>query len=51
KPLTLCPFEISCIDKTLLDAKEKAWINTYHKEVYEKLSPKLHIVILQVQHF
>ncbi|EOW2252533.1 aminopeptidase P family protein [Campylobacter coli] len=42
KPLTLCPFEISCIDKTLLDAKEKAWINTYHKEVYEKLSPKLH---------
>ncbi|EPZ0226719.1 aminopeptidase family protein P, partial [Campylobacter coli] len=42
KPLTLCPFEISCINKTLLDTKEKAWINTYHKEVYEKLSPKLH---------
>lgn len=42
KPLTLCPFEISCIDKTLLSTKEKAWINAYHKEVYEKLSPKLH---------
>ncbi|EAL8251928.1 aminopeptidase P family protein [Campylobacter coli] len=42
KPLTLCPFEINCIDKTLLNTKEKAWINAYHKEVYEKLSPKLH---------
>ncbi|HEB9327769.1 TPA: aminopeptidase P family protein [Campylobacter coli] len=41
KPLTLCPFEINCIDKTLLNTKEKAWINAYHKEVYEKLSPKL----------
>ncbi len=42
KPLTLCPFEINCIDKTLLNTKEKSWINAYHKEVYEKLSPKLH---------
>ncbi|MBM0636949.1 aminopeptidase P family protein [Campylobacter sp. VicNov18] len=42
KTLTLCPFEPSCIDKTLLEDKEKAWINAYHKEVYEKLSPRLY---------
>lgn len=41
KPVTLCPFEPSCIDKTLLDSKEVQWINAYHQEVYEKLSPRL----------
>ncbi|MCR6570323.1 aminopeptidase P family protein [Campylobacter insulaenigrae] len=41
KPLTLCPFEPSCIDLTLLDQKEKDWLNNYHQEVYQKLSPKL----------
>ncbi|AXP08746.1 aminopeptidase P family protein [Campylobacter hepaticus] len=42
KTLTLCPFELSCIDQNILDEKEKSWINNYHQEVYEKLSPKLH---------
>ncbi|TKX31972.1 aminopeptidase P family protein [Campylobacter estrildidarum] len=41
KTVTLCPFEISCIDTNLLDKKEKTWLNNYHKEVFEKLSPKL----------
>lgn len=41
KPVTLCPFEISCIDVKMLDEKEKKWLNNYHKEVFEKLSPKL----------
>ncbi|TKX32289.1 aminopeptidase P family protein [Campylobacter aviculae] len=41
KPVTLCPFEISCIDTNLLDEKEKTWLNNYHKEVFKKLSPKL----------
>lgn len=41
KPVTLCPFEPSCIDKNLLDDKEINWINAYHKEVYNKLSPHL----------
>lgn len=41
KPVTLCPFEISCIDVKMLDEKEKKWLNDYHKEVFEKLSPKL----------
>ncbi|MBZ7941036.1 MULTISPECIES: aminopeptidase P family protein [Campylobacter] len=41
KPLTLCPFESKCIDKTLLNKDEKLWLNTYHKKVYNKLSIKL----------
>lgn len=41
KPLTLCPFEPSCIDVKLLNAKEKKWLNDYHKEVFKKLSAKL----------
>lgn len=41
KPVTLCPFEPSCIDSNLLDEKEKAWLNTYHKEVQDKLAPHL----------
>ncbi len=41
KNLTLCPFEPSCIDINLLDSKEKAWLNTYHQNVWEKLSPHL----------
>ncbi len=41
KPVTLCPFEISCINTKMLDEKEKEWLNNYHKEVFEKLSPKL----------
>lgn len=41
KPVTLCPFEPSCIDKNLLDHKEIDWINAYHKEVFDKLSPHL----------
>lgn len=41
KPVTLCPFEPSCMDKNLLDCKEIEWINAYHQEVCEKLSPHL----------
>ncbi|TNB54433.1 aminopeptidase P family protein [Campylobacter helveticus] len=41
RPVTLCPFELSCIDITLLDEKEKKWLNAYHKEVREKLAPYL----------
>lgn len=41
KTLTLCPFEPSCIDLSMLDFKEKSWLNEYHKEVYQKLSPRL----------
>ncbi|EDP6920566.1 M24 family metallopeptidase [Campylobacter upsaliensis] len=41
KPVTLCPFELSCIDVNLLDEKEKGWLNAYHQKVRDKLSPRL----------
>ncbi|EFW5251234.1 aminopeptidase P family protein [Campylobacter upsaliensis] len=41
KPVTLCPFELSCIDVNLLDEKEKRWLNAYHQKVKEKLAPRL----------
>ncbi|HEC1546542.1 TPA: aminopeptidase P family protein [Campylobacter upsaliensis] len=41
KPVTLCPFELSCIDVNLLDEKEKKWLNAYHQKVRDKLSPRL----------
>ncbi|EAH5976653.1 aminopeptidase P family protein [Campylobacter upsaliensis] len=41
KPVTLCPFELSCIDVNLLDEKEKRWLNAYHQKVRDKLSPRL----------
>lgn len=41
KPVTLCPFELSCIDTNLLDEKEKIWLNAYHQKVFEKLATRL----------
>jgi len=35
--LTLVPIEKSLIEKSLLTAQEKGWINDYHKKVYHKL--------------
>ena len=39
--LTLCPFETSCIVKSMLTNEEKKWLNNYHKLVYKKLSKHL----------
>lgn len=39
--LTLCPIDLEAIDATLLTPVEKAWLNNYHKTVFEKLSPYL----------
>jgi Xaa-Pro aminopeptidase len=39
--VSLCYIEKSLIDKSLLDQKEIDWLNTYHSEVYDKLSPHL----------
>jgi len=41
KTVTLFPIDSKLIDKTLLDENEKKWLNDYHKEVFEKLSPWL----------
>ena len=39
--LTLAPIEKDLINKKLLNAKEKKWINNYHKRVYHKLKSKM----------
>lgn len=39
--LTLFPIDTILIDKTLLTKKETQWLNEYHQEVFEKLSPLL----------
>jgi len=36
--LTLCPIDLEVIDVSLLTFEEKAWLNNYHKTVFEKLS-------------
>lgn len=41
KSVTLCPFELSCIDVKLLDEKEKRWLNAYHQKVRDKLASRL----------
>ncbi len=39
--LTLCPIDTRLIETSLLDNKETAWLNDYHKKVRETLSPLL----------
>ncbi len=39
--VSLCYIDKSLIDKSLLDKEEIDWINSYHSEVFEKLSPHL----------
>jgi len=38
---TMCPIHTKLIDVGLLTATERSWINSYHQEVYEKVSPHL----------
>ena len=39
--LSLCYIDKRLIDKSLLDRKEIDWLNKYHSEVYDKISPFL----------
>jgi Xaa-Pro aminopeptidase len=39
--LTLAPFDTRLFDVTLLDAGERAWLNTYHARVLAEVGPKL----------
>lgn len=41
EPLTLCPIDLAPVDWSLLTAEEMQWLNDYHREVYERLSPCL----------
>ena len=40
---TFCPIDLKGINNLLLDENEKKWINNYHKDVYDKLSPNLDV--------
>lgn len=39
--LTLFPFDKKAIDTSLMTDKEIAWLNAYHQNVFDKLSPHL----------
>ncbi len=39
KPITFCPFEKDAILPELLTADESAWLNDYHRQVWDKISP------------
>ncbi|MEG1255869.1 aminopeptidase P family protein [Clostridium sp.] len=41
KELTFCPYELDAIEVSLLNEEEKQWVNGYHSEVFNKLSPYL----------
>ena len=39
--LTFAPIDLDAIDPQYLTEREKGWLNAYHKEVFEKISPYL----------
>jgi Xaa-Pro aminopeptidase len=39
--LTLCPIDTRCIERSLLRADEIAWLNDYHRQVLERLAPRV----------
>ena len=41
KAITFVPFDIDGIDVSLLDENERSYLNNYHKQVYELISPYL----------
>ena len=41
KPLTFVPFDLDAVDPSLMTEKERARLNAYHAEVFEKISPYL----------
>jgi Xaa-Pro aminopeptidase len=36
--MSLCPIDTRCIDASLLDARERAWLDSYHGTVRERLA-------------
>jgi Xaa-Pro aminopeptidase len=41
EPLTLCHFDTSCLEVSLLTQAERDWLNAYHERVYRELAPRL----------
>jgi Xaa-Pro aminopeptidase len=39
--ISYCPIDLKGIDASMLTSAEKKWLNEYHQEVYNKLSPYL----------
>ena len=39
--VTLYPIDLHLIDETIMDSREKSWLNNYHNMVYQKISPFL----------
>lgn len=39
--ITFCPIDTKAIDTTMLSNEEREWLNEYHKNVFNKLSPYL----------
>ena len=39
--LTLCYIDTRLVVVGMLSARERAWLNKFHQQVYEKLSPHL----------
>ena len=39
--ITFIPFDLDAINPNMMTEQEKKWLNDYHKEVYEKVSPHL----------
>ncbi len=39
--ITFAPFDLDLIDVQYLDEASRTWLNAYHKEVYQKVSPFL----------
>ena len=41
EPITFCPIDVSCVLPEELTREERQWLNGYHAQVLEKLSPLL----------
>ena len=39
--LTMAPIDKDLIDKTILNKREKTWINDYHKKVFNNLKSEM----------
>ena len=39
--VSLCPIDVKALDTALLNKDEIDWLNEYHRQVFEKLSPRL----------
>ncbi len=39
EPITFCPFDLDAVLPELLTDDERRWLNEYHSQVYEKISP------------